>query len=267
MVVESGAVAEVRLATHAMATRFELVVQGEDPVSLQGIGEEAIEEIETAHRMFTRFESSSLLSHLRRTAPKPVSVDRATLQLFEDIDGLVRGSQGGFDPTCGHRWNRVRIDRDRWQIGLDDGGIELDLGAVAKGYAVDRAAAVLRLNRVTSAFVHGGTSSGLAVGRPAGQPGWRVKFGTDGPRVDLVDQAFGMSASYQLREGRDVPHLTDPRTKRVLGSRRRGVVVGPNARLADGWSTAAVVLGRRPPELGAEWRLWLADQRGWKEFD
>lgn len=267
MVVESGLVAEVRLVTHAMATRFELVLQGEDPVSLQGIGEEAIEEIETAHRMFSRFESSSLLSHLRRTAPKPVSVDRATLQLFEDIDGLVFGSQGAFDPTRGHGWHRVRIDRDRWQIGLADGELELDLGAIAKGYAIDRAAAVLRSYRVTSAFVHGGTSSGLAVGRPVGQLGWRVKFGGDGPTVDLVDQAFGVSASYQLREGREVPHLTDPRTKQVLRRPRRGAIVGPNARLADGWSTAAVILGRRPPSLGAEWRLWLTDHRGWKELN
>lgn len=255
----------VQLATSAMATRFELVLQGDDPVALTSIGEAAIEEIESAHRLFTRFEGSSLLSHLRRTAPAAAAVDGATIELFEDLELLVNRSEQAFDPTRGTGWGRIRIDRDRRQVALDDSGTELDLGAIAKGHAIDQAITVLRHHGITSAFIHGGTSSGYALGRPVDGSAWRVRLGHDGPLVDLVDQAFGVSATYQVVDGQTVPHLIDPRTEAILRCRRRCAVVGPTARLADGWSTAIAVLGRRPVALSSEWRMWLADGHGWRE--
>jgi thiamine biosynthesis lipoprotein ApbE len=67
--------------------------------------------------------------------------------------------------------------------------------------------------------------------------------------VTLQDQAMSVSAVWPGN-----PHpTTDPRTGEVLDGPRRAVVVGPSARLADAWSTAALVLGKRPDGLGPDW--------------
>lgn len=258
---------EVRLATNAMATRFELVLQGADRVRLRAAGEAAIEVIEEAHRVLTRFESSSLLSHLRRVAPRLVTVDGDTLALFLDLDRLVADSEGSFDPTGGSGWIDVVIDQAGSRVGLATATTALDLGAIAKGHAIDLAVASLRASGVVAAFVHGGTSSGYGLGRPIGGEPWTIRL-AGGPSIPLVDVAYSVSSSVQQRDGLNIGHLIDPRSGSMLSCRRKVAIVAPSARLADGWTTAAVVLGRRPTGMPGGWRMWMADGADdWKELD
>lgn len=236
-----------------MGTRFELVLHGEDPVGLRAIGEAALEEIEDCHRRFSRFDESSLLSHLHRSADRrPVPVDAGTFALFEDAVTVWRESGGAFDPTApAGDMDALVLDRRTRSIGFDRPGVRLDLGAIAKGHALDLAARVLRTHGVTSAFLHGGTSSAIGIGTPP-EGEWRVALGEDAV-VTLRDQALSVSAVWVGN-----PHPTlDPRTGRALAGPRRAAVIGPGARLADAWSTAALVLGTRPPALGREWSVIL----------
>lgn len=242
-------------ATAAMGTRFELLLHGDDLVGLRAAGEAAIERIEEAHRAFTRFESGSLLAHLRRVAPAAVSVDRDTIALFADALAVARQSGGAFDPTRSGRWTDLTIDPAQQRLSLASSGIELDLGAIAKGHAIDLSVAVLREAGITSAFVHGGTSSGFALGRPPGGTAWRVAW-RGGPEVfDLVDQAYSVSSTEQTGTGGLSPHVIDPRIGEWVVTPRWAAVVGPSARLADAWTTAALVLGHRPLELAGEWTV------------
>ena len=232
-----------------MGTRFELVLPAEDPHRLRAAAEAALEEIELCQQRFNRFDEASLLSHIRRTAfERPVPLDRDTFALFADAVAVWRASGGAFDPTTpDRRMDAVVLDPEARTIGLSAPRVRLDLGAIAKGHAIDLAAGVLRDHGVTSAFLHGGTSSALGMGTPpAGE--WRVALG-DGTVVTLRDQAMSVSAVWPGN-----PHPTiDPRTGEVLGEPKRAVVIGPSARLADAWSTAALVLGRRPDGLGPDW--------------
>jgi thiamine biosynthesis lipoprotein len=140
------------------------------------------------------------------------------------------------------------LDPDRWTISLLP-GTAIDLGAIAKGHALDCAAGVLRAAGVTSALLHGGTSSVVAIGAPPGSPGWQVAVGleTGTPVVRLRDSALSVSDASSQRGGSSGGgHILDPRTGRAAACGGRVVVVGPSARLADAWSTALAVLRRVP---------------------
>ena len=148
-------------------------------------------------------------------------------------------------------------------------GLELNLGAVGKGYALDRAAALLRREwGVRSALLHGGGSSVLAIGTPPGdRRGWPVRLrhptrdrslGT----VYLDDRGLGTSAAtFQFFEynGRKYGHVLDPRTGRPAAGTASASATAPSAAEADAMSTAAFVGGtaladwliRTQPHLGA----------------
>src|SRR5207248_7931031 len=133
-------------------------------------------------------------------------------------------------------------------------GLELNFGAVGKGYALDRAGELLRSKwGVTSALLHGGGSSILAIGHPPGGPrGWPVNLthpweeGRSLGTVYLRDRGLGTSAAtFQHFEynGRKLGHLLDPRTGWPARGTAAASVTAPTAAEADALSTAAFVLG------------------------
>ena len=238
-----------------MGTRFELVLAGEDPAGLRPAGEAALEEIAACDARFNRFAEASLLSHIHRTAStRPVPLDLDSFALFADALAVWRASGGAFDPTTPARsMDGLVLDPVRHTIALTRPDIALDLGAIAKGHALDLAARLLRQHGVTRAFLHGGTSSALGIGSPPGGA-WRVAL-RDGRTVTLTDAALSVSAVWP-----DNPHPTiDPRTGAPLDRARWAAVIGPSARLADAWSTAVLVLGERPAVLEQEWIVHLED--------
>jgi len=134
--------------------------------------------------------------------------------------------------------------------------LAVDLGGIAKGYAADRALAVLREHGVTSAAVNAGGDIAL-LGSKQGRP-WRI--GVQHPRragevlttVAAIDRAVVTSGDYQRyfeRGGRRYHHLFDPQSG-YPADRCQGVtVIAPEAMLADALATALFVLG---PERGLE---------------
>ncbi len=100
--------ARVVLAARAMATRFELVLAGEDERSLRAAGEEALREIEAQERALSLFQVSSLLSHVHRSAGREwVRLEAVTWELF-CVCGAVYGARGGaFDPCVGGRMREL----------------------------------------------------------------------------------------------------------------------------------------------------------------
>lgn len=236
-----------------MGTRFELVLPGGE--RHRAAGEAALEEILACHHRYSRFDEASLLRHILRAGIHgPVALDRDSLALFGDTLRVWRDSGGAFDPTAPHgAMDAIRLDPDTNGIRLTRPVASLDLGGIAKGHALDAAAGVLRAHGVTSAFLHGGTSSAVAIGAPGRAGGWTVTLPT-GDEVPLRDMALSVSAVW-----RGNPHPTlDPRTGQALEGPRAVAVMGPSARLADAWSTAALVLGERPARLPADYTVRVA---------
>ncbi|MDP9144311.1 MAG: FAD:protein FMN transferase, partial [Actinomycetota bacterium] len=169
-----------------MGTRFEVVLPAADPEALRPAGEAALAEIEEWHRRLTRFEPDSQLNHLHRAAVgAPMPVDRELYALLEECVAVWRASGGAFDCSRGTGMDAVELDPVGCTVQLARHGVTLDLGGIGKGHALDRAATVLREAGISSALVHGGTSSVIAIGAPPDQSAWKIALAGSGdpPRV------------------------------------------------------------------------------------
>jgi thiamine biosynthesis lipoprotein len=156
-----------------MGTRFEIVVASDDEYRVRPFLEAALREIEDLHTRLTRFEHASLIAHINRNASHtPVGLDVATFELFEQATAVKRQSHGAFDITLGT--GDLILDRNGHTLAFDRAGVTLDLGGIAKGYALDCAAEILRAGGIDAALLHGGTSSVLAVGAPPDRTAWRI---------------------------------------------------------------------------------------------
>jgi thiamine biosynthesis lipoprotein len=305
----------LRMATHAMGTRFEAILCGDLPgAGLRAAGEAAIEEIEHWHNRLSAFQPDSLLSHINRHAfNRAVRVDPEVVELLALARRVFEQSGGAFDPAiapamrglgfhpapafsgqaCSAETTEPRatmaevlLDPAARAVRFGRAGLALDLGAIAKGFAVQRAAEVLRQAGVRSALVHGGTSSVAAIGcAPDGSP-WRVRVAGGevehgaarggaggacggGPVVELCDRAMSVSAP----RGRVIvapvsggeehfTHIVDPRSGRPTAGARTACVIADDAACADAWSTAIVVLGGRPAGCPAGVDVIVEDRVG-----
>jgi len=163
------------------------------------------------------------------------------------------------------------LDESRRAVKFRVAGLEINLGAVGKGYALDRAAALLREKwGVRSALLHGGGSSVYAIGRPPGDSrGWPVRLKHPSQPeeslgvVRLSNAGLGTSAAtFQFFEykGRKLGHLLDPRTGWPALGTAGASMIAPTAAEADAMSTAAFVLGAEGAErltrLARRWGRW-----------
>jgi thiamine biosynthesis lipoprotein len=266
----------VHAVRYVMGTWCDLVIFDPDPAP--DVVESAFQEIARLDDVLSSWNPESEVSRLNASAgrgPQPVSVDLA--KVAEASAALCATTGGAFDPTVGpllRAWgfysespdlpepaigreaasrvgcNRVSVQRDPGSIALADGAA-LDFGAIGKGYAVDRALAILRGRGGARARIDFGSSSMGFLGSIDG--GWPVVIADprdrDTPLVSFRIAAGSVSTSGQRersfeRGGRRYGHIFDPRTGRPVESRLLSVtVITPPGSIADGLSTALFVMG------------------------
>jgi FAD:protein FMN transferase len=270
-----------------MATRFEIVLHGDRPVSLRAAGEEALDEIERLEAQLSLYRPSSQIAGLNREAHlHPVRVTPPLFRLLQRARELSQETHGAFDITVaplvrcwgfmggtGSLPDPAAIAAARALVGmhlieLDDArltvrfvrpGVMIDLGAIGKGYAIERAAALLREAGVTSALIHGGTSTAFALGREANGARWKIAVTSPAHDssarplavVELENESLSVSAvwgrSFQAGD-KTYGHIIDPRTGAPAESALLAAVVLPGATETDALSTALLTA----PELMAD---------------
>ena len=272
--LDDGATHVVRVARLAMATRFEAVLRGPRPEALRAAAEDALDEVQRVEAWISPYLHGSALSRIHREAHlHPVPVEPPVFDFLSLAADLVEATGGTFDPTVGPLlrawgfrdgqpsppgpeafeeararvgWHHVQLDPATRSVRFLRHGVDLHPGAIGKGWALDRAAGLLREAGVESALLHGGTSSVVAIGPPPSLPPWPVALpvGPEDPVggtvVELRDATLSVSAAW----GRSVAgpaHVLDPRTGRPVPSGRMAAVALPSAAASDAWSTALLV--------------------------
>ncbi len=185
-----------------MATRFELVLQGEDAVRLRAAGEEALAEVKRLEAQLSFYNPASAISRINaRAAESPVRITPRLFHLLQTAQDLYHATDGAFDLTVAplmRCWGFVRgtghtpdpdaleearsrtgmhlvtLDAARYTVAFARPGVMLDLGAIGKGYAIEEAAQLLLEAGIERAFLHGGTSTIHALGMPYDGDGWNV---------------------------------------------------------------------------------------------
>ena len=302
---DSGPSCLVHVSRRAMACEFEIQLNAGQYEHGTETALEALDLVEALEAQMSVFRPESEICHINRTAARgPVEVEPRLFELLELAVRLHGETEGAFDLTAGPLWkvwgfahragdvpdegqlaealqqvgsHLVELDRQERTVRFLRPGVELNLGSIGKGYALDRCAEQLQAAGLADFLCHGGQSSVLARGsrqpmpRAAADPpeaGWLV--GLRHPRradrrlaeIRLRDRALATSGTWGqsfTRGGRRYGHILDPRSGQPAEGLLSATVIAPSAALADALSTAFYVLGpaaaldycRQRPEIAA----------------
>jgi FAD:protein FMN transferase len=264
---------------YIMGTVFEIAAYGETSEQTAAAIDKAFQEIVRMDDLMSNYKPESALSNLNRSAH--FHAEKVSPDLYRAIERGVQLSSlsdGKFDITVAplvNLWKAalaggsvpspqqqqqaqacVGYDKIELtppdQIVFHSSCLQLDLGAIGKGYAVDRAADVLHSLRIQNALINAGGSTILAMGSPPGQPGWLVHLRDPSHKIDpyVILKNESVSTSEQTSRsllGPDSPgHIIDPATGRPLDTELAVSVVAPTGTLSDGFSTTLLLLGPKP---------------------
>lgn len=281
------------ITRRAMACDFALLLPAATRRAVEA-GCAALDEVDRLEDLLSAYRPASAISRINAHAAEwPVEAGEEVLSLLDACARLTRETGGAFDIAGGalaKAWGfyagpkrvpdgtelrtaldaagmrHVEIDRDTSTVRFRSPGVELNLGAIGKGYAIDCALCRLSLR---PALMEAGRSSVKGIGAPPGEPaGWPVAIGDPfraGRAIGVVrlrDRALGTSSAanrYFMHDGRRYGHILDPRTGRPAAEVASASALAPTAAEADALSTAFYVLGveatreycRRRPEVGA----------------
>jgi thiamine biosynthesis lipoprotein len=256
----------------AMATVFEVMIAGEEEEFGAQAARAVFDEVDRLEQDLSRYLPNSDVSRINNLPPHghtPVSEE--TFQCLVLSRRYWDETGGAFDITLGalmDSWvapdkslrspdagsiarardlsgmEHLILDESSLVVAVGDHAVRLDLGAIGKGFAVDRGIALLKEWGVGSAFMHGGTSTAAGYGAPEGLPGWPLTISSFRNRevtlrtVSIHGEALSGSG---IRKGL---HIINPRTMAPAGVRQAAWVLAPTAAASDALSTACMLLDR-----------------------
>ncbi|MFM7070262.1 MAG: FAD:protein FMN transferase [Planctomycetota bacterium] len=291
-----------------MACEFEIMLNAGEHPEGPDAALRALDLADSLEAQLTVYRETSEVSRLNSQAARgPVLIEKGLFDLLSLATRIGIETNAAFDITSGplsKAWGFYRragrlpseeelaaarervghqhlvLDAERQTVAFRRAGVEINLGAIGKGYALDRCADSLTREGIDNFLIHGGTSSILGRGSRAGlmegESSWLVAVRHPLrpeqrlAEVRLRDRALGTSGSasqFFFHQGRRLGHVLDPRTGWPAEQVLSATVLAPTAALADALSTAFYVMGpdgaaaycAAHPEIGA--LLILPDSR------
>lgn len=259
-----------------MGTRVAVELWSEDAALAERAMDEVMAEMRRTDELMSTYKPESQLSRVNAHAhERPVRVDADIIDVVERGLAMSRLSGGAFDITYasvgylydyrahqrpseqqiaaalpGVDYRQVQVDREARTIRFLRKGVRIDLGGIAKGYAVDRSVERLRTLGIEHAMVNAGGDTRL-LGDRRGKP-WIVGIrdprneGRVVTRLPLEGEAISTSGDYERyfeEDGVRYHHILVPGTGRSARGVRSATVIGADATLTDALSTTVFVLG------------------------
>ncbi|MEX0824677.1 MAG: FAD:protein FMN transferase [Pirellulaceae bacterium] len=272
-----------------MATDF-VVLLPEHALARDGRGAvevavEALESVEQLEQRFSVYLPDSEVSRLNRLgAIEPVRLSSETFEVLVLAQEIARQTDGAFDVTAGPLvecwgftkrtgrkpsaeaidealqrvgWRKLELDQKHSTARFAVPGMQINLGGIGKGFAIDCVAKRLRQNDVHDFVIHGGNSSVLASGHSEADDeanrGWLI--GVTHPKhprrrlggIWLKDQALGTSGpgkQFFHHRGKRYGHVIDPRSGWPAGDLEALTVIAESAADADALATGWFVAGK-----------------------
>jgi thiamine biosynthesis lipoprotein len=278
----------VQRQRYCMGTMFDIVAYHDSREEAERAVAGAMEEIVRLDQVMSHFKADSDLSRLVREGRRGVvSVQPSLFEVIQESLVFSRRSGGKFDVTIApllRTWANARaegrdpsageISEARRCVGyekieasapdrirLRSDCVEIDLGGIGKGYAVDRAIGVLKAAGIRHALINAGSSSIASIGSPPDRQGWPVLLNARvaGHQILLLRDR-SISTSEQSPSG----EILDPQTGAPAESRLAVSVVAANATVSDALSTTLLMLSLEDgmkllPQFADVSALWMTN--------
>ncbi|MFO1401032.1 MAG: FAD:protein FMN transferase [Steroidobacteraceae bacterium] len=278
-----------RTVDGTMGTRIHVELWAEERAAGEAAIDAVMREMDRIDAAMSTYKPTSEVSRVNAGAAKaPMRISRELFDLLSTAVEYSRITDGAFDITYASvgfmydfrrhqkpteaeiaaalpavNYRNLELDPRRRSVHFSRPGVRIDLGGIAKGYAVDRGIAILQQRGVRHALVSAGGDSRI-IGDRFGKP-WIV--GIRHPdhkdqviaRIPLVDTAISTSGDYERyfdENGVRFHHIIDPSTGHPASKVRSATILAPTATRTDGLSKTAFVLG---PEAALEIYNRLAD--------
>lgn len=274
--------AEIDRAQYLMGTVCEVKALGREASKLESAVTLAFKEIARLEQVMSTYRPDSEVSELNRLGgPRPRRCSADLMEILRLSRVYSSRTGGAFDVTVGpliKLWDirgegsipeDIRISSTLESVGFEHlhlnessrtvsfgaEGMALDFGGIGKGYALDRAADVLKESGVEAALLNFGGNI-LAVGAPPGKTAWIIDVSDPGqPQRNVAtlrvrDAAVSTSSQFERSKktgGRRIGHILDPQSGRPVEFEGSVTVIARTATEADALSTALFVMG---PEKG-----------------
>jgi thiamine biosynthesis lipoprotein len=263
-----------------MGNHFELSVVGSHEDWALARIEAGVKEIQRIERLLTTFGEDSETNLINANAGiAPVKVSREVFELIERCIRLSQITQGAFDITYGAinkgLWNfdssmtslpdektakkmvrlidfkKIILESTNSSVMLKEKGMRIGFGGIGKGYAAEKAKAVMRAMGVQAAVVNASGDLAAWGYQPGGKP-WTIGIvDPDTPgsvigMLDITDMAVATSGNYEkyaLIDGKRYSHTINPRTGLPVTGIKSVTVVCPYAEIADAMATPVMVMG------------------------
>ena len=238
-----------------MATFFELRLVHEDAAYARQAAQAAFQVTARLDKLLNRYREDSEITHIRFLPPnEPLRLNIDTFHCLQISAQMQQITGGAFDPGMGremdawrnnsksteesHDRGRLIINPQNFTVCVSGGTVALDLGAIGKGFALDRMAEELQAWDITRALLVAGESSILALDVPEpDSAGWEISLTTTNQKLLLKQGAIGTSGT-SIKGA----HILDPRTGKSASGIHRAWALHPSAAIADALSTAWMLL-------------------------
>jgi thiamine biosynthesis lipoprotein len=266
-----------------MGNRFQLSAVGDNEKRAYDCIDAGIAEIQRIEKLLTTFSEESETALINRNAGiRPVSVSRETFDIIERSIRISRITQGAFDITYGSvdksLWNfdtnmnclpdavtakkmtrlinyrNIVLDKRNFSVMLREKGMRIGFGGIGKGYAAERAKAVMKESGSHSGIVNASgdmTTWGL---QPGGDP-WTIGIADPDSKgqvfsyMNITDMAVATSGNYEkfiMVNGRKYSHTINPKTGLPVRGIKSVTIISPNAEIADAMATPVMIMGILP---------------------